>query len=363
MVDRWRKLAVGAGLALVLGSTTLVSTASAAVLSCGQTITTSTTLENDVGPCADYGIIIGADNIVFNLNGHRIFGTSEAGDGAGVYVLNRTGVTVRSGTVTDFDGGVVVEGGSGNTVQQIIARDNIGDVSELLFTDFGDGILVFQSNNNRILQNYAVHNGPFDGIGILGNSDGNLLQGNVVELNNVPDARPGHESPEGNEQEDDGIRLETISYPANTGKPPDTPDNNRLLANTVRDNGLDGIAVFPLAKDNLLEGNVITGNGKLGNIRPGDGIHVFGRALRTIIRNNRVLSNARDGIILDFFDPFTFPTPNANRVERNISLQNGVDAKGFPAYDLADQNRFCDGNIWVANTFQTKNDPGSDCIH
>ena len=356
MVDRWRKLAVGAGLALVLGSTTFVSSAGAVTLSCGQTITTNTTLDNDVGPCSDYGIIVEADNITFNLNGHRIFGTGEAGDGAGVYVGGHTGVTIRSGTVTDFDGGVVIEGGSGNTVQQIIARDNVGDVSEALFTDFGDGILLINSSNNRVLQNFAIHNGPYDGIGLLGNSDNNLVQGNVSEQNNLPNARPGHESPQGNTQEDDGMRLESITLSI-------SPDNNRVIGNTLRNNGLDGLAVFPGADDNLIEGNIMTGNGNEGNIRPGDGIHVFGRALRNIVRNNRVIANARHGIILDFFDPITFPTPNQNRVERNISVQNGVNPKGFPAYDLIDQNRFCDGNIWVANTFNTKNDPGSDCIH
>ena len=355
MVDRWRRLAVGAGLALVLGSTTFVSPAGAATLSCGQTITTNTTLDNDVGPCANDGIIIGANNITFNLNGHRIFGTSEAGDGAGVLVQGRTGVVVRSGTVTDFDGGVVISGGSGNTVQQIVARDNVGDVSEQLFTDYGDGILVHNSNNNRILQNQTIHNGPFSGITLLGNSDNNLVQGNVSELNNLPNARPGHEGPGGNTQEDDGIRIETISAGV-------TPDANRFIGNTVRNNGLDGIAVFPLALDNILDGNIVTGNGALGNIRPGDGIHVFGRAQRTIVRNNRVTGNARHGIILDFFNPTGNP-PGANRVERNISVQNGAAPNGFPAFDLADQNRFCDGNTWVGNQFVTKNNPGSDCIH
>ena len=349
MVARWRKLALGAGLSLVLGSTTLVGPADAAVLSCGQTITTDTTLENDIGPCGDYGITIGASNITFNLNGHRIFGTGQAGDGAGVYAPNVTGVTIRNGTVSDFDGGVVIEGGSGNTVQQITARDNVGDVSVALSTDFGDGILLLNSTRNRVIQNQAVHNGPYSGITLLGNSDRNIVQGNVTELNNLA-------GQDGNVQEDAGIRLESITSS-------NTPDNNLVSANTVRNNGLDGISIFPGAKENLLEGNVITGNGLLGTIRPGDGIHVFGGALRNLVRNNQVMGNARHGIILDFFDPVTFPTPSQNLVERNVAVQNGVAPAGFPAYDLIDQNRFCAGNLWRQNTFNTKNDPGADCIH
>ncbi|HEX7277588.1 MAG TPA: right-handed parallel beta-helix repeat-containing protein [Acidimicrobiales bacterium] len=348
-------LAAAASLAPLLGLTTMVTPAGAATLACGQTITVNTTLDNDVGPCSNDGIIVGANNITFNLNGHRIFGTATAGDGAGVLLSGRTGVTVRAGTVTDFDGGVVIEGGSGNTVQAMTVRDNIGNVSEQQFTDYGDGILVFNSGNNRVLQNSVVHNGPYSGITLLGNSDNNVVQSNSVERNDLPDARPGFESPEGNNQSNNGIRLETINNSA-------APDFNRVFANVVRLSGFDGIAVFPLAKDNVLDSNTVTANGVLGTLRPGDGIHVFGRAQRTIVRTNRVIGNARHGIILDFFDP-TMSPPGANRVERNTSLQNGVAPGRFPAFDLTDQNRFCDGNVWLANTFATKNDPGADCIH
>lgn len=354
MLDRWRKLAVGAGLALVLGSTTLVSPASGAHLACGDTVTTHTTLHGDIGPCSDHGLIVGADNIVINLNGYRIFGTPEVDDGAGVYVLNRTGVTVRGGTVTDFDAGVVIQGGSRNTVQQMVVRDNIGDISPVAFTDFGDGILVFNSSHNRVLSNLAENNGPYSGITLLGNADDNLIQGNTTQKNVAVTSRSGHGGSE--TQENDGIRVETISNAL-------SPDRNRIVGNTVKDNGLDGIAVFPLAKDNIIEGNVVTGNGKLGNVRPGDGIHVFGRSQRTIVRNNRVTANARHGIILDFFDPDSFTLPSLNRVERNISVGNGVAPDGFPAFDLNENNRFCADHTWANNVFQTKNDPGADCIH
>jgi hypothetical protein len=68
--------------ALVLGSGLgLATPAHGAVLSCGQTITQSTVLENDVGPCNSNGIIIGADNITFNLNGTASSGASSPATG------------------------------------------------------------------------------------------------------------------------------------------------------------------------------------------------------------------------------------------------------------------------------------------
>ncbi|MDQ4068485.1 MAG: right-handed parallel beta-helix repeat-containing protein, partial [Actinomycetota bacterium] len=109
-----------------------ISPAAAAHVSCGQTITQNTVLDSDVGPCpaGGNGIIIGADNIALDLNGHRVLGTPNViNDGAGIYILGRTGVTVRNGTIRDFDCGVAIEGGSGNTVTGIRAQDNIGVVS------------------------------------------------------------------------------------------------------------------------------------------------------------------------------------------------------------------------------------------
>ncbi|HVL98011.1 MAG TPA: carboxypeptidase regulatory-like domain-containing protein, partial [Egibacteraceae bacterium] len=75
-------------------------------LRCGDVITEDTTLEADLGPCPDNGLIVGADNVTLDLGGHTIFGTDAVGDGAGVLIDNRTGVTVRNGTIRGFDGGV-----------------------------------------------------------------------------------------------------------------------------------------------------------------------------------------------------------------------------------------------------------------
>ncbi|HSH61086.1 MAG TPA: hypothetical protein VK988_15895, partial [Acidimicrobiales bacterium] len=109
----------------------------AATVTCGETITKNTTLTADVGPCAADGIIIGADNITLNLNGRRVFGNSDqgaSGEFAAIRLAGRTGVTVtghpgksgKTGTVSGFEAGVVIDGGSANTVQNVTARDNIG---------------------------------------------------------------------------------------------------------------------------------------------------------------------------------------------------------------------------------------------
>ena len=85
--------------------------------------------------------------MVLNLNGFRIFGSEGPVYGIGVYVLGRSGVKVLNGTVSDFEIGVAIEGGHGNTVQRIVAENNYGQSGT---SRGGDGIAILSSSGNRI---------------------------------------------------------------------------------------------------------------------------------------------------------------------------------------------------------------------
>jgi hypothetical protein len=67
---------------------------------CGDTIMQTTVLTSDIGPCPGVGLVIGADDLTLDLNGHSIKGS---GGGVGVSVggdlTARKGVTVRNGAV------------------------------------------------------------------------------------------------------------------------------------------------------------------------------------------------------------------------------------------------------------------------
>jgi hypothetical protein len=197
--------------------------ASGAVLSCGQTITQNTVLDNDLTGCTNNGIVIGADNITLNLNGHIISGTPNTGDQAGVALVGRTGGTVRNGTVRAFDVGVVIEGGSGTTVQAIQA---IGNISfENAPRRGGDGIAILSSRNNRIVQNMTVNNGPYSGIGIYSEVDSahpratrGVSSGNVLDFRSVGlmTAKSRRDAPV---RDDPGLRENgaTVSRPGGRG--------------------------------------------------------------------------------------------------------------------------------------------------
>lgn len=353
MVGR-RTVRVAAAAALALVGTTVVTTsAGAAVLSCGQVITQSTKLDNDVGPCPNngaHGIVIGASNITLDLNGHTVFGTGASGEGAGVYMLNRTGVTVRNGTVRNFDGGVAIDGGSRNTVRNVLARDNIGVLG---VTRYGEGIAVLSSTDNRILSNQVVHNGPFGGIGVYtlvnvehqrttsGVSTRNLIDGNQVVDNNLPRTPLINDS--------DGIRIERMST------------FNVITNNRVTGSGLDGIALFAFTPNNTIRFNQVYGNGFLNtSARRGDGIRVFGGSHNTVVEGNQVRGNAANGIILhqQFMDR---PPVLNSRVVDNWSVDNnrlppiGPGPLGGPTFDLNDGNPDCDNNVWLRNRYRTAN--------
>lgn len=314
---------------------------------CGQTITQNTTLTADLGPCPNFGLIVGADNVTLDLDGFRIFGTPNAYDKAGVYLLGRTGVTVRNGRVTNFDGGVAIEGGSRNLITGITANDNIGLQSALTGnTRYGDGIAILSSTDNRVIGNETANNGPFAGIGIYSDIDGDHLRiTSGVSTRNLIDGNNSHDNVVTRagvvnfaSTEADGVRLE----PGSTGN---TVSNNQLW-----NNGLDGVAAFNRSPDNVIRSNAIFGNGRRTGARRGDGVRVFGTAHRTVVENNRVTNNGGNGIIIQ---------SQSNTVRFNQAIGNGTLPPLNPAnantftFDLFDQNVDCDANIWFANMYRT----------
>ena len=80
--------------------------ASAGHVSCGDTITVDTTLDSDLVDCPNNGIVIGADNITLDLNGHLVDGDDTPVVGCpfcdlGLFNEGHDGVTVRDGSVND----------------------------------------------------------------------------------------------------------------------------------------------------------------------------------------------------------------------------------------------------------------------
>ena len=292
-----------------LGVLAVPGPAHAGHVTCGQTITVSTTLDSNVGPCAR-GITIGADNITFDLNGFTISGNTTTGEGPGILLPGRTGVTVKNGTVTQFDAGVAIERGSGNTVTNMQILNNRGGGG-----DYGDGIALFLSNNNRITGNQVRNNGQYSGIGLIG-SDFNLIDGNQVTDNNQ---NPFNTS---------GIRIEN-------GPP---SDDNIVTNNLVVNSGLDGIQVFAGGSRNQIKLNQVLRNRR-------EGITVFAGGNNNVIEANQVRSNGAHGIFIRAAAG-SFPAPAGNQILRNYAFGNAQ-------FDLRDGQPNCGTNVWRGNQAAT----------
>jgi len=334
--------------------------ASAAVVGCGDVITTSISLSQDVGPCTGNGIVIGASGITVNLNGKSIIGRNTtnmtANEQVGVFMQGKRNVTIINGTVRNFDAGVAIVKGSKNQLRKLTVRDNVNHSSltgAINKCTFGDGVVVKGSEENLITQNTAHRNGPFSGITLINGSDNNIVSGNEVFDQNIQNRLPG-DNPDGTPRngpcgpfsatatgvgrlnQDIGIRVEGPGS-----------DNNQVLSNSVHDNQLDGITIHGYVciqptppgvtggtpnTGNLIQGNDVRRNGfaNVANREFQDGIAILSQGpLGTVTcssNNNRIIgnvsnANARDGISVAATGDNAIPS--ANEVSQNTVNDNG----------------------------------------
>ncbi len=305
----------GSVLLLSLGLVGLASPAGAVHVTCGQTILVTTVLDANVGPCAT-GLTIGASNITLDLNGFTISGNPGAGEDAGITLDGRTGVTVKNGTVTLFDAGVAVLGGSANTVVSMKVVDNRGSGA-----NFGDGIALFSSDRNRVLNNEVRNNGPYDGIGMI-TANFNVIDGNRVTDNNQSASNTA------------GIRIENAGRVAS--------NDNVITNNQVTNSGIYGIEVFAGGSRNQIRSNQVLFNAL-------DGITVFAGGNDNVIEGNNVRGNRGQGIFVRAAAG-SFPAPAGNQILRNVSFGN-------TSSDLRDGQPTCGTNQWHGNLGGTGTPP------
>lgn len=251
-------------LALVLaGLPTLVVSGTAADDLCGTTIVANLTLDHDLN-CAGTGLIVGADGIELNLNGHSITGS---GTSFGISVTGRTGVSISGGRISNFGAGVrtsnsahivikgnefrgntdgvdLAAGSEGNTVTQNEFRDNRARgimvrgassdhlIKENTFAGNRVGILLFGAANSIVKEN-IVSASVLAGIRVNVLATGNLV------IENTTMANP--------------VGIDFIMGPAGG------PAGNSFVENTIALNtcGLAGPSAGNTFRENVFDGNTI----------------------------------------------------------------------------------------------------------
>ena len=239
--------------------------AQARVIRCGDVITTDTTLRSDLSNCRGDGLVIAADDITLDLNGHTIDGV-QAGprdcdlQATGIHnPAGHDGVTIQNGTVQQFGAGI--DGGFGRSrLRNLTVRDNRGA---------GIGIGAFGGDNldaNEITRNQFLRNGC-SAINLTGAHHVRIAGNRIAGRRDRPDRR---------QLRRDRAQLRvraamgsspstatsigsstTPSPPAGTGSCLFSSDDNRVSENSTSGNFFGGIAIKASSR-NRVSGNSST---------------------------------------------------------------------------------------------------------
>jgi parallel beta-helix repeat protein len=327
-------------------------------VSCGQTLTHSVKLANDLTNCPNNGLLIGADNITVDLNGHTIDGDGKQvadcppppGPDCDVGVQNTAdynGGTVEGGKLRQFSYGVFVHGGAsrvshyrvrhlsstrnlfrgilfGGVTDSQIERNSTNDNGP---TTGGGGIVLFGSENIRIERNDVSGNGDL-GILVPGGSDNNRIAENSVSGNTFA-----------------GIAVDG--------------DSNEVSHNRVYRNG-DNVGVG--GNRNRVTGNVITdavgcpNEEQPGELACGNGLQVAGGE-GNLVADNRLARVLSDTIAVASFDP---DNPTVRTVVRdNLVRDAGVDGISVGT-DVNGNPAAVTGTLILRNTATGAGDDGID---
>jgi parallel beta-helix repeat protein len=273
---------------------------------CGETVTASVSLTDNVSCQSDTGLVIGAPGILIDLRGHALTGPIFVGGGGAPGIDNSGGfddVTIRNGGVGNFGDGIHLEDASRNRildVQSFGPQDGIdisgGDSNEvrrsraagrntgfvaadttgLVVADgdatgsFGDGMSMSGLVSSRIVRNEVVGGTLCCGnVGISVAGNDNVIRGNrVLEWNagNIVLVSGANNSLIDNKLFDATFPLQDPQSGAQNG---------------------DGLFVGAFTAGTVVRGNTANGNA-------GDGIEVRGTG--TTIADNTANENGDFGI-------------------------------------------------------------------
>jgi parallel beta-helix repeat protein len=302
--------------------------------SCGATITADTKLHSDLVNCPNNGLVIGADNVTLDLNGHVIDGDdAEFTDcppdepcDLGIVDFDHHGVTIKGGRVSEFTFGALVVGATHSRLTRLVLSNNLfsglllaessrSDVDRL--TVFGNGLTtdqagidVFDSHDLTIAKNTVFENGDI-GFFIIGLED-SRFEMNAVSRN--PEA---------------GIILEGSSNELSHNRFSNGPDAIIISgdANTVAENVLSGTACpdecgFGVSVEGGT-GNVIEGNTAVRFHRAGIRVAAFEAeggppTIGNTVSGNLISDSEIDGVLIE-------STAVDTLLERNIAIGAGDD--------------------------------------
>jgi parallel beta-helix repeat protein len=166
--------------------------------SCGQVITQNVVLTSNLN-CADSdGLIVGASDIVIDLNGHTISGPDvdsqeKTSSKVGVMIPNMNNVVVQDGTLQGFQAGILMTGSQNVELSNIISKNNqIGafstgasivnaHLSILMNNEIG---FAGHSTQQATIQDNILFQNTLAGITLVNSDNGLLTLNSITESGN-----------------------------------------------------------------------------------------------------------------------------------------------------------------------------------
>lgn len=194
--------------------------------SCGESVTTSLTLNGDLD-CSGYDAALTITNpsVTLNLNGHEI--TDNGGNSATGVLIESSSDTVENGVVTGFGVGVLIRRTSMST------PPNLDTVTKIRATYNGQGIENHAGSNAKITSNIVYGNsgdGVYDLAGYIDTVSNNIATSNGAY--GIEISQSASVTVSGNQADSNQINGIVSHYGLNT----------TITGNTANFNLYDGIA-------------------------------------------------------------------------------------------------------------------------
>jgi parallel beta-helix repeat protein len=266
--------AVGVGGLALAGPAHAASAASK--LTCGQKITVSVRLANDLVGCPHDGLVIGADRITVDLAGHSIQGGNAPGS-EGIADDGHNGLTVKNGSISHFFlSGIGLRGAAGSSVSHVTIRQiGAGGVEP----DTSAGVLVkdspgtsvsastvtndvsaFQSDGvdvlssaRTVISDSRIARNAWDGVVVIDSPDSRIVD-NTLDRN----ANQGIEVNFGADRT--LLARNHAAHNVSNGLVVGAISGARIIDNTLTVNGEGGLFMFDLLNSRV-SGNTAHGNG------------------------------------------------------------------------------------------------------
>jgi parallel beta-helix repeat protein len=290
--------------------------ASAANVSCGDTITQNTKLTSDLIGCPSFGVAIGADGVTLDLNGHAIEGALGSNGPDDVGVLNgslppagtggHANVVVENGTIRGFDIGIGGAGGSNDVFRRLTVAHNslMGIACGCSASVIKDSVLLDNPDteivappNGRVTHNF-VGGSSRGGIQLTRNVlvDNNYVTGNILGIDMTETGGGNvvrHNYVSGNTWgvhfgDDSGELVSNNTVVDNeSGVVAGDTHNTQITYNVISGNQGDGFALSDASSGVNVTGNTANENGN-------DGIHVYSPG--NVLSKNTADRNGNFGI-------------------------------------------------------------------